>query len=295
MREELAAGSTPELVTGSSARVQSSTETVIRPPGAWPGLGLGELWRSRSICLVLARRSLKARYRQTFLGAAWTLLQPILLMTVFTIFFGLFARFPSQGLPFPVFYFLALLPWQIVARLMAEGGTSVAGNSALVSRVYFPRAYLPAATAISALVDFGFGLIALAILLVVFGIVPGPLVIIVPALVAIAVATGLGAAFVLSALHAAYRDIQHVLPALTQLWFFGSPILYPSDVLPEAIRPLYYINPMALVIDGFRSAFGGTAPPSAVAWAIGATVAALMLVGGYLFFRKREPTLADVV
>lgn len=273
----------------------AEVQTLIRPPARWPGLALAELWRFRSICFVLAQRSLKVRYRQTVLGAAWTVLQPVLLMLVFTVFFGLFARLPSEGVPFPVFYFLGLLPWQIAARMMSEGSTSVVTNSSLVNRVYFPRVYFPASTAISSLVDLLFGLVALGVLLVIYRIVPGWPIVLVPGLVAIALAASLGAALWLSALNAAYRDVAQLLPSLTQVWFFASPIIYPSSVIPAGLRMLYYLNPMVVVIDGFRWAFAGSPAPPPEAWLLGGGVATALLFGGYVFFRQREPTFADVV
>ncbi len=244
---------------------------------------------------MLAQRSLKARYRQAFLGAAWTLLQPILLMIVFTVFFGLFARVPTQGIPYPVFYFLGLLPWLIVARVVNEGSASVVANSALVTRVYFPRIYLPLATGIGALVDFSFGSLALAVLLTIYWIVPGVGVLLLPLVVLVALAAGLGVSFWLSALNASYRDIAQLLPSIVQVWFFASPILYPSSIIPEGVRTLFYLNPMALVIDAFRSAFAGSPAPPAEAWVLGMAVAAAMLGSGYLFYRQRERTFADVV
>ncbi len=269
--------------------------TIIRPPGPLPRLNLGELWQYRAICLVLAKRSLKARYRQAFLGVSWTILQPILLMIVFTVFFGLFARVPTEGLPHPVFYFLGLLPWQIVARIVNEGSLSVVANAALVTRVYFPRVYLPLATAISALVDFAFGLVALVILLVAFGASPSVGLLAVPLLLVIALATSLGVAMWLAALNAAYRDVTQLLPSLVQLWFFASPVLYPSTIIPEAFRGMYYLNPMAVVIDGFRWAFAGARVPPSEAWLAGVFVAVLLLVSGYVFYRQREQFFADVV
>jgi lipopolysaccharide transport system permease protein len=273
----------------------AKVRTVIRPPARWPGLGLAEAWRFRSICLVLVERSLKVRYRQTFLGAAWTVLQPILLMAVFTVFFGLLAKTPSQGLPHPVFYFLGLLPWQIVARALSEGSASVVSNSALVNKVYIPRVYFPLAASLSSLVDFLFGTVALVVLLLLFQITPGWQVVLVPVLVAIALMAGLGISLWLSALNAAYRDVAQLLPSLTQMWFFATPIIYPSAIVPPAYRALYYINPMALVVDGFRWAFAGTPAPPPIAWLLGTGVAITFLVTGYLYFRHREPGFADVV
>lgn len=274
---------------------QEQTVTIIRPPGRWPGLGLSEAWRYRSICLVLARRNLMVRYRQTLIGAGWVILQPILLMIVFTVFFGLLARFPTGGLPYPVFFFLGLLPWQMVSKIVSEGSTSVVANSALVTRVYLPRVYFPTSVAMASLVDLAFGSIALAILLAVFGIVPGWAVLVAPVFITIALTAGLGVAYWLSALHVAYRDVGQLLPFLVQVWMFSSPIIYPSTIIPEPYRPLYFLNPVALVVDGFRWTFAGAAAPPPHAWALGTSIAVLLLVTGYLFFRHRERTFSDLV
>ena len=269
--------------------------TIIRPPTRWPGLHLAELWRFRSICIVMAERSLKVRYRQTVIGAGWAILQPLLLMVVFTVFFTLLQRFPSEGLPYPVFFLLGLLPFQLASKILNEGSASVVANGALVNRVYFPRAYFPIATAISSLVDLLFGLIPLAALLLLFGIVPGWDVIFAPLFAAIALFTSLGIALWLSALNAQYRDITQIIPFVTQLWMFSSPVIYPSSIIPEHWRWLYFLNPMVCVIDGFRWAFAGAPAPGPLECAEGVVVMCILLVSGYVFFRKRESTFSDVV
>ncbi len=266
---------------------------IIRPPARWPGLGLREFLRLHEICFVLARRNLMVRYRQTLIGASWAILQPLLLMGLFSIFFGLLGRIPSDGLPYPVFFFLGLLPWQMVSKILMEGSTSVVNNAALVTRVYFPRTYFPLSVAMASLVDFVVGLIALAVLLAVFGVVPGPTIVALPLLTAVAWATGLGVAYWLGALNVTYRDITQLLPFLAQLWMFSSPIIYPATIIPEAYRALYFLNPIALVVTGFRWSVGGAEPPPAEAWALGITVSLLLVVSGYVFFRHREPTFAD--
>lgn len=269
--------------------------TVIRPPGSWPGLGLAEAWRHRSIVFVLAKRNLKVRYRQTVVGAGWAMAQPILLMLVFTVFFGLLVRLPSDGVPYPVFFLAALAIWQVATKVLNEGSTSVVANSALVNRVYFPRIYFPASVALASLVDLLFNGLALGILLLAFGFVPGWSLLVLPAFVAITYATSLGAALWLSAINVAYRDVAVVLAFLTQLWFFTTPIIYPVSIIPEQYVLFYYLNPMALVITGVRSALLGTPPPPLEAWPTAISVCLLVLVTGYLFFRRREATFSDVI
>jgi homopolymeric O-antigen transport system permease protein len=269
--------------------------TVIQPPRGWPGLGLNEFWRLRRICLVLTRRNLMVRYRQTVIGAAWSLLQPILLMTVFTVFFGILARGLTDGLPFPIFYLVALVPYQMVAKILSEGSASVVSNSSLVTRVYFPRAYFPTSVALASLTDFLLALVPVAILLVYFDRIPGPHVVFAPLLVAVAWTAGLGVAYWLSALNVAYRDITQLMPFLTQLLMFLSPIIYTSNLVPENYRPLYFINPLALVVEGLRWSLADAPAPPGYAWVLAPAMAALLLVSGYVFFRRREPLFADYV
>lgn len=270
--------------------------TVIRPPGRWPSLGLRELWRYRSICLVLARRNLKVRYKQTAIGAGWAILQPVMLMIVFTVFFGILGRMPRQGdVPFPVFFMAGIVIWHAASKLLSSGTVSIVQNKSLIEKVYFPRVYFPLSSALTGLVDLFFGMVALAVLLAVFQIAPTWQVVLVPFLIAVAFMSVMGAALWLSALNATYRDVIHMLPFLTQIWFFCSPILYPAEFVPDPFYTLYFINPMAFVITGFRSAFAGLPPPPPEAWIIAPAVAILLLVSGYTFFRSREPTFDDVL
>ena len=277
------------------SRMPAMPVTVIEPPKRWPGFGLGEFWRLRRICFVLTRRNLMVRYRQTVIGAAWSLLQPILLMIVFTVFFGFLGRGLTEGLPFPVFYLLGLVPYQMVSKILSEGSASVVSNSALVTRVYFPRAYFPTSIALASMTDFLLALIPVAILLLVFGALPGPDIVFAPLFVAIAWIAGLGAAYWLSALNVAYRDITQLMPFLTQLLMFLSPIIYTSTLVPEPYRTLYFLNPLAMVVEGLRwsLANGPELPP--YAWILGPTVAVFLLLTGYVFFRKRELLFADYV
>jgi lipopolysaccharide transport system permease protein len=290
-----------ESTTARSARTgdigvpDSATRTIITPPSGRPSLGLGELWRYRSICLVLARRSLMVRYRQTVVGAAWALIQPILLMIVFTIFFGMLARVPTEGLPFAVFFYLGLMVQGEISKILTEGSTSIVNNAVIVKKIYFPRAYFPIAVALTSLVDLAFSFVALAVLLIFHNIIPGPGVAFVPVFIAVAVLAGLGVAFWLSALNVAYRDIAQMLPFLSQMWMFLSPVIYPSSLIPEAWQPFYWLNPAVLAIDGFRWAFAQTPAPPPLEWLIGASSAAVLFVTGYVFFRRREPGFTDFI
>jgi len=275
--------------------VQVQPPTVIQPPSRWPGLGLTEAWRYRSLCLVLAHRLLKVRYRQSIVGVGWAVGQPVLLMIVFTIFFGLFARVDTQGVSFAVFYFSGLVLWQMVSKVLAEGTSAVVGNASLIDRVYFPRIYLPIAVGIASLVDLACTLGALLALMLVSGYLPGWGVLELPGYIAVAFATCLGASFWLGALNVSYRDVSLLLPVLTQLWFFASPIIYPASLVPDAFQHLYYLNPIALAVTGLRTALFHTPGPPPGAWLEGVLVATFVLVSGYFVFRNRQSNFADVV
>ena len=290
----------PEARTISAKRTTtidepSRTVTVIEPPKAWPGLALNELWRFRSICFVLVRRNLKVRYRQTIVGAAWAILQPTLLMALFTVFFGVLGRMPAGDIPYPVFFLLGLLPFQMVSKILSEGSSSVVANSALVTRVYFPRAYFPLSVAIASVVDFALASTVLAVLMIVLHIVPSPMIVLTPLFVAIAWSAALGVAFWLSALNVSYRDITQLLPFLAQLWMFSSPIMYPVAIVPEKFQAIYFLNPVAVVVTGFRWAVAGAPPPPTEAWVLGIVTSLILLMTGYVFFRRREATFADTI
>lgn len=269
--------------------------TVIRPPGRWPELGLGELWRLRAIAVVLAKRALMVRYRKTAVGVAWILIQPLTMMAVFAFFFGFVLSRPSSDLPFAVHIFTGLVVWMMVVRILSQGSTSVTSNTGLLTKIYFPRAYLPIGVAISSVVDFAFGILAMLVLLALYGIAPTIWIITVPWLMFMALAAALGVAFWLSALGAQFRDVEQLLPFLTQIWFFSVPIIYATSQFPPELQPIFWINPAAVAVEGFRWAFTGvTAPPPIEAWVTGSVVAIVLLVSGYVFFRSREPIMADL-
>jgi len=278
-----------------SVTIKSLQRNVITPPRRWPGLALGELWRLRSIAFVLARRSLMVRYRQTVIGAAWVLAQPLTMMLVFTVFFGILTNVNTQGVPYPVFVYIGLMIWMIVSRVLSEGTTSIVANASLLSKIYFPRAYFPIGVALGSLVDFLFGIAVLILLLLYFHVSITIGIVAVPFLTAVALAAVLGVGFWLSALNTEYRDVAQLLPFLTQLWFFITPIIYSSAVVPEPWRSFYWLNPMAVVVEGFRWAFSGSEVPSPEAWITGTVVSVVLLVTGYVFFRSREPSFPDVV
>lgn len=280
---------------GMPADRPSEPVTVILPPGGWPTLDLGEIWRLRTICLVLVYRILKVRYKQTVIGAAWAIVQPFMLMVVFTVFFGILTQMPSDGLPYPLFVYSGLVAWQLFGRSLNEASASIVMNPHLVTKIYFPRVYLPLSVVLSTLVDMFFAVAALAVLLVYYQAMPGWPILALPALILMACLTALGASLWLAALYAAYRDVGHLLPFLTQLWMFCTPIVYPTSLVPEAYRALYAINPMVSVVDGFRWSLAGGERPAATMLAVSVSVTIVLIVTGYVFFRKRERLLSDVV
>lgn len=259
------------------------------------GSGLAEVWAYRELLYFLVWRDVKVRYKQTALGASWAILQPVLTMVIFTIFLGRLARVPSDGAPYELFTFCALLPWMLFAHALTESGNSLVANQHLITKVYFPRLIIPAAAVLAGLVDFGIQLLVLLVLLAMYGVPLTPAVVTLPLLVLLAVGAALAAGLWLSALNVRYRDVRYTLPFLVQAGLFATPVAYPSSLLPEPWRTLYGLNPMAGVVEGFRWALLGTpAPPVAMLALSGGTVAVL-LVGGLIYFRAMERTFADVV
>jgi lipopolysaccharide transport system permease protein len=234
------------------------------------------------------------RYRQSVVGIGWVVIQPLLLAAVFTAFFGIMAR-GAGDVPFPVFFLCGLFTWQFAARVLGEGSNSIAANSALITRVYLPRVFYPVSVVLAGLVDLLFTGLALLVVMAIYGLAPQPTTIFVPVLVTIAAATALGAALWLSSLSVVYRDIEVLLPVLTQLWFFATPVIYSADIVSKDLLGFYYLNPMALVVTATRWAILGLAAPPPEAWVEGTLVALTLLVSGYLFFLRRESTFADVI
>jgi lipopolysaccharide transport system permease protein len=268
--------------------------TIVDPSSGWAALRLGELWDYRELLFFLIWRDVKVRYKQTALGVAWAVLQPLLTMFVFSLFFGRLARIASDGLPYPVFNLAGLVPWTFFAFGLNEAATSVVGSRHLITKVYFPRLAIPLATVLAGLVDFAVAFVLLLTVMAWYGIVPGFGSLFVIPLVLLAFVTALGAGLWLAALNVQYRDVRYVLPFLTQLWLFATPIVYPSSLVPAAWRPVYGLNPMVGVVDGFRWALLGSAPPGP-ALAVSACAALAFAVGGIFYFRRMERAFADIV
>jgi lipopolysaccharide transport system permease protein len=267
---------------------------TIEPGERWPLLHFRELWATRRILWVLSKRILKARYQDTALGILWVLLQPLILVAIISTFLGLIVdRGERDGLPFAVFLFCAWVPYRIFQKMEGEGGSSVAANGALVQRIYVPRLHFPLSVALSSIPDYIFLMLALLGLEMLYGITPGIGLLALPLLTAILYAVSLGLALLVSSSQLRYRDMEIVVPLLTQAWFWASPVIYPSTIVPEQYRMLYYLNPLVVVIDGFRWAFAQSPAPPLEAWVIGSLAATAFLVAGYVYFRRTEPFFAD--
>ena len=268
---------------------------VIEPRTGYVHVGLRELWAARELFYFLAWRDLKTRYAQTAIGAGWALMQPLLSTFIFTLVFSYLAKVPSDGFPYPLFAFAAILPWSLFARSLERSTLSVVTEGGLIKKVYFPRLIIPIAATFINLVDFSVGLLILIGMMSWYQIVPSWTLIFLPLFVGVALATALSVSLWLSALNVKYRDVASVVPLMTQLWMFASPVLYPASLVPESMRFYYGLNPMAGVIEGFRWAVLGKAAPDWGMVAVSLGVVAFLLVGGVMFFRRVERTFADLI
>lgn len=275
-------------------RADFASMVVIEPRKGFD-LRLKELWSYRELLYILVWRDIKVRYKQTALGALWAILQPVLATAVFSIFFGRFAKVPSDGFPYPVFAYVGLLPWTLFAYALNESTTSLVSNQNLIRKVYFPRLVIPLSAVLAGLVDFAIAFVVLLGLFWKYGIVPSASLVFLPVFILLAVATALAIGLWLSALNVQYRDVRYTIPFLTQLWLFATPVAYPSSLVPEKWRALYGLNPMAGVIEGFRWALlGKAANPGPLIW-VSVGMVFLLLLGGVIYFRRMESTFADIV
>ncbi len=266
----------------------------IRPAHGWVSLRLGDLWEYHELLFFLVWRDLKVRYKQTVLGAAWAVLQPVATMIVFSLFFGRLARMPSNGLPYPLFTLAALVPWTFFANGITQASASLVTNQQLVTKVYVPRLAIPLASVLAGLVDLAIAGAVLVAVMLYAGRAPGVGVVWLLPVSLLAVAAALGSGLWLSASNVRYRDVRYVVPFLTQLWLFVTPVAYPTSLLPERWRVLFALNPMVGVVEGYRWAlFGGVAPTTLIASSCAG--AALLLVTGAMYFRRVERTFADMV
>ena len=261
----------------------------------WRALNLNELWRYRELLYFLSWRDIKVRYKQTALGVLWAILQPLLTMVVFSIFFGKLAKVPSDGVPYPIFAFAALVPWTIFVNALTQSSNSLVQSANLLKKVYFPRLLIPLSSVLAGAVDFVFAFIVLVAMMLYYGVVPTVNVLWLPFFLILTCGTALGVGLWLSAMNVKFRDVRYTVPFLTQFWLFATPIAYPSSLLPDPWRTLYGFNPMAGVVEGFRWALLGTqaAPGPMILVSVG--VACLVLMTGLYYFRRLERTFADIV
>jgi len=267
----------------------------IAPPSRWWAIPFGELWAYRELLYFFVWRDIKIRYKQTAIGAAWAVLQPFLTMLVFSLFFGKLAHIPSEGLPYPIFYYSALLPWMYFASALQNATSTIVENQRLVTKVYFPRLALPLSSVLSGLVDFGVSFLMFIVMMLYYGGRPSAAALWLPVFLLLAVMTALGVGLWLAALNAIYRDVRYVLPFLVQFWMFASPVVYSSSLVPAKWQWLYGLNPLAGVIEGFRWSLTGHGDPPGRMFLASAGVAITILLGGVAYFQKMETTMADVV
>ncbi len=267
----------------------------VRPTTGWRFLDLRELWDYRELVYFLTWRDVKVRYKQTAIGVVWAVLQPLAMMLVFTLFFGMLAKMPSEGIPYPLFAYVALLPWQVFSRTITESANSLVTDQRLITRVYFPRIIVPTAAVLAAFVDLAIASILLVPLMLFFGVVPGVEIVFLPLLVLFMLVTALGVGYWLSALNVEYRDVMYIVPFLNQIWLFITPVVYPSSMVPEQWRIIYGLNPMAGVIEGIRWAVLGVGEGPSPLIAVSAFVSVFLFVSGIIWFRRRERTFVDAV
>lgn len=274
---------------------ENSQVIRIAPSKGWVALQLKELWAYRELLYFMIWRDVKVRYKQTALGAAWAIIQPVFTMIVFSLFFGRLGKIPSDGMPYPIFCYAALVPWTFFSQGLSQASNSLVGSGNLIKKVYFPRLSLPISAVTCGLIDFALAFIVLLGMMLYYGILPTVNVIWLPLLILLTLITSLGVSLWLSALNVQFRDVRHALPFLTQLWLFATPIAYPSSLLSEPWRTLYSINPMAGVVEGFRWALLGTETAPGPMMIVSTLTALALLVSGTFYFRRLEKTFADVV
>jgi lipopolysaccharide transport system permease protein len=282
-----------ERTTQSTSR-QEIFHTHIEPSRGLFSLKLRELWMYRELLFFLSWRDMKIRYQQTVLGFAWAILQPVLTMVVFSLFFGQLAKLDSDGVPYPIFNYTALLPWQFFENAINTSTTSLVTNANMVTKVYFPRLFIPISGVLSGLVDFGIAFLILLGMMLFYQVTPTVGVFLLPLFLLLAFTTAMGVSLWMSAMNVKYRDVRYVVPFLVRFWFFATPIAYSSTLLDEPWRTLYGLNPMVGVVEGFRWALLGTQPPQAMVF-LSVGISLLIFVSGLVYFSRTEKTFADVI
>jgi len=275
--------------------INEASAIIIQPGGSLFHLDLKAIWQYRELLYFLIWRDVKVRFKQTAIGAGWAIFQPLMTMLIFTVVFGNFAKIPSDGLPYPIFAYAALLPWNNFAQATGRSGVSLVGNANLISKVYFPRLIIPLSAVVAPLVDFAVAFVILLAMMAWFGIAPTWGVLAMPLFLLLALATAVAVGLWLSALDVRYRDVGYTIPFVIQIWMYVSPVAYPVSLMPESWRVLYSLNPMAGVIEGFRWALLGMGNPDFGVMTVSAVVVMVLLLGGIVYFRQMERTFADVV
>ena len=289
------------MVSGKQSLEKQSTvrsearKIVIRPTGGWAALNLRDLWVYRELVYFMTWRDLKVRYKQTLLGEAWAILQPFLTLVVFSVFFGALAGVPSDGVPYPIFSYTALIPWTLFSKALQEASRSLVNSSHMITKVYFPRMILPLSSVLAGIVDFFIAFVVLLGMMIFYHVAPTANIWTIPLFLLLALVTATGVSLWLSALNVLYRDINYVLPFLTQFWMYITPIAYPSSMVPEKWRLLYAVNPMTGVVEGFRWALLGSGQAPGLMTLISSAVAIVMLVSGMFYFKRMERLFADMV
>jgi lipopolysaccharide transport system permease protein len=273
---------------------RQSGVTVIRPRGVF-SIDLRELWAYRELLGLLVWRDVKVRYKQTFLGASWAILQPVTSMVIFSIIFGNFAKIPSDGLPYPLFAFAGLLPWGYFSSCISSSSQSIVSNSSLVTKVYFPRLLVPLAAVVTPIVDFLLAFVVLIGLMIWYGVVPSWHIVVLPVFLLMALLTAFGVGLWLATLNVRYRDIPYTVPFLIQIWMYASPVVYPVSIVPHKWQWVLGLNPMAGVIEGFRWALLGQQAPGMSVLVASVVAGTLLLAGGLAYFRKGERYFADII
>lgn len=269
-------------------------ELVLRPRSGWAAVDWREIWEYRELLYFLVWRDVKVRYKQTVLGVAWAVLQPVLAMTIYSVIFGRFAGLPSDGFPYPVYVYAGLLPWTFFANGVQQGGLSLVNQQHLMKKVYFPRLFVPSASVCGGLVDLAIAMGVYGVILAIYGVVPSGGVILLPLLVLLTLVSSLGFAYLLAALTVSYRDFRYVVPFMIQLLMFMSPVIYPVSIVPESYQWILALNPMAGLIDGYRSAILGQAW-NPVVLLVSAGSGLLLFVVGVFYFKRTERSFADVI
>ena len=273
----------------------SEAHLSIEPPHGWAALELRELWLYRELLFFLAWRDIKLRYKQTALGAAWAILQPLLTMVIFSVIFGQLAKLPSDGIPYPIFTYAALLPWQLFSFALTNSSNSLINSQNLISKVYFPRLIIPLASTLAGLMDFAIAFLVLLGLMAYYHITPTMAILYLPLFLILALLSALAVGVWLSALSVEYRDVRYIVPFLTQFWMYATPIAYASSLIPENWRLLYGLNPMTGVVEGFRWALLGIQTSGGSMILVSAAVVVVMFISGLYYFRRMENNFADVI